>query len=95
MNKYEIMYILKANLEESARQAVVEGLHGIITAGNGTIDNVYEWGIKEFAYEINGDTKGYYMVATVSCDTAAIKEFDRLSLINNNVVRHMIVKLEA
>ena len=39
--------------------------------------------------------RGYYMVATVSCDTAAIKEFDRLSLINNNVVRHMIVKLEA
>ena len=60
MRKYEIMYILKANLEEAARQEVVNGLHAIITSHEGTIDNVDDWGIKEFAYEIDGDMKGYY-----------------------------------
>ena len=57
MRKYEIMYILKANLEEAARQEVVNGLHAIITSHEGTIDNVDDWGIKEFAYEIDGDMK--------------------------------------
>ena len=95
MRKYEIMYILKANLEEAARQEVVNGLHAIITSHEGTIDNVDDWGIKEFAYELDGDMKGYYTVLKVTATTEGVQEFDRLSRINNNVVRHMIIKLEA
>lgn len=95
MKKYEIMYILKANLEDAARQEVIDGLHGIITSNEGTIDKVDEWGVKELAYEINKDTKGYYAVIQVSAPTFAIQEFDRLSRINNNVIRHLILKLEA
>ena len=95
MRKYEIMYILKANLEEAARQEVVNGLHAIITSHEGTIDNVDDWGIKEFAYEIDGDMKGYYTVLKVTATTEGVQEFDRLSRNNNNVVRHMIIKLEA
>ena len=95
MRKYEIMYILKANLEEAARQEVVNGLHAIITSHEGTIDNVDDWGIKEFAYEIDGDMKGYYTVLKVTATTEGVQEFYRLSRINNNVVRHMIIKLEA
>lgn len=95
MKKYEIMYILKANLEDAARQEVIDGLHAIITSNEGTIDNVDEWGIKEFAYEINKEMKGYYVVINTTATAAGIQEFDRLSRINNNVVRHMIVKQEA
>ncbi len=95
MRKYEIMYILKANLEDAARQEVVNALHSIITSHEGTIDNVDEWGMKEFAYEIDGDTKGFYTVLKVTATTDGIKEFDRLARINNNVVRFMIIKQEA
>ena len=95
MKKYEIMYILKANLEDAVRQETIDGLHSIITSHEGTIDNVGEWGIKEFAYEINKETKGYYMVITVTANNEGIAEFDRLIRINANVVRHMIIKLEA
>lgn len=76
MRKYEIMYILKANLEEAARQEVVNGLHAIITSHEGTIDNVDDWGIKEFAYEIDGDMKGYYTVLKVTATTEGVQEFD-------------------
>lgn len=89
------MYILKANLEEEARQQVIDGLHSIITSNEGTIDNVDEWGIKDLAYEIENETKGYYMVVTVSANNLGVSEFDRLARINTNVVRHMIIKLEA
>lgn len=95
MKKYEIMYILKANLEDAARQEVIDGLHAIITSNEGTIDNVDEWGIKDLAYEIENETKGYYMVVTASSNNVGVSEFDRLARINNNVVRHMIIKLEA
>lgn len=95
MKKYEIMYILKANLEEAIRQETIDGLHAIITSNNGTIDNVDEWGLKEFAYEINDEKKGYYVVVKVTANNEGIQEFDRLARINQNVVRFLIVKEEA
>lgn len=95
MKKYEIMYILKANLEDAVRQETMDGLHSIITSHEGTVDNVDEWGIKEFAYEINDDKKGYYVVIKVTANNEGIHEFDRLARINNNVVRFLIVKEEA
>ena len=86
---------MKANLEESVRIETINGLHSIITDHNGTVDNVNEWGVKEFAYEINKDTKGYYVVIDVTVGNEGIAEFDRLVRINNSVVRHMIIKLES
>ena len=95
MKKYEVMYILKANLEDAKRQEVMDGLHAIITSNNGTIENVDEWGLKEFAYEINKEKKGYYVVVKMTANNEGIAEFDRLARINNNVVRFLIVKEEA
>ena len=78
MKKYEIMYILKANLEDAKRQEVMDGLHAIITSNDGTIENVNEWGLKEFAYEIENMTKGFYVVTTFEAENAALNEFNRL-----------------
>ena len=94
MRKYEIMYILNASLEEAARQQLIESLHGIITSEGGTLDKVDEWGIKEFAYEINHMSKGYYMVVTFQAEVETVAELDRICRINQNVVRHLIVNLE-
>lgn len=92
MRKYEVMYIVNASLDDAKRQEVIENMHGIITNGGGTIANVDEWGVKEFAYRIDDMTKGYYMVVTFEADNETIKEFDRLMRINNSIVRYMIVK---
>ena len=92
MKKYEIMYILKANLEDAKRQETMDALHAIITSNDGTIDNVNEWGLKEFAYEIDDEKKGYYVVINVTANNEGIAEFDRLARINHNVVRFLIVK---
>ena len=62
MKKYEIMYILKASLDDAARKAEVDKLHGIITSNGGKIADVNEWGLREFAYPIKKETKGYYVV---------------------------------
>ena len=79
MKKYEIMYIVNASLEEAARNEVMNGLHKIITDHEGSIDKVDEWGVKEFAYEINHMKKGYYVVMNVTANNEGIKEFDRLA----------------
>lgn len=94
MKKYEIMYIVNSSLDAEKSAEVIENLHAIITSNNGSVDNVDDWGVREFAYEINKQTKGHYVVIKVSAPVEAISEFDRLSRINPNVVRHMIIRLE-
>lgn len=94
MRKYELMYIVKPHLEEDKRTALVESLHAILTDNGATIENVDEWGLRDLAYEIDHLTKGYYVVVTFTSDERAINEFDRLTRINADVIRHMIVRLD-
>ena len=49
-----------------------------------------EWGLKDLAYEIKKEKKGYYVVLKVEAEPAALKEFDRLTKIDNNVLRYLI-----
>lgn len=95
MKKYEIMYIVNASLDDAARQSVMDGMHKIITDHNGSIDKVEEWGVKEFAYEINHMNKGYYVLINVTANNEGIQEFDRLTRINSNIVRYLILKTQG
>ncbi len=92
MNKYEIMFILRPDLEEAVRNETVEALKAILTANDGSIDNVTEWGLRELAYEIKDLNKGYYLILDVTTSVDNINEFDRISKINNNVLRHLVIR---
>ena len=98
MNKYEIMFIVKPDVEEEARNALIENFKNILTNGEGTVDNVNEWGLRDFAYEIQDYKKGYYVVVDTTTTPANISEFESISRINENVIRHMTLsrsKLEG
>ena len=94
MKQYETMYIIKSSLDEASKNALCEELHGIITNNGGKIENVDDWGLRDFAYEIDGMTKGYYVVTTYSVDVEGLNEFKRLLGINANVVRSMTINTE-
>lgn len=94
MKQYETMYIIKSSLDDAAKAALVEELHGIILNHGGKIDNVEDWGLRDFAYEIDGMTKGYYVVTTYTIDTDGLNEFKRLLGINADVVRDMTINTE-
>lgn len=92
MKKYEIMYILKANLEDADRNQLIGKLHELLVLDGGAIETVDEWGVKDLAYEINGDKKGYYVVVTISVDSVkGINEFERITKINPNVIRSLVI----
>ena len=95
MRKYEVMYVLNASMDEAARQAEMDSIHAIITTNGGNIVKTDVWGVKEFAYEIENMTKGFYVVTTFEAENAALNEFKRLMRINKNVVRFLTIKQEA
>ena len=92
MRKYEIMYILKADLDDAARKEVMDKLAAIITDNGGKVENTDEsMGLRELAYPIKDETKGYYVVLKVTMGNEAINEFNRLVRINGSVLRHLVV----
>jgi small subunit ribosomal protein S6 len=94
MKQYETMYIIKSSLEEAARQELIAEMHGIITNFGGSIDDVNEWGMRDFAYRIDDMTKGYYVVVTFTVGVEGLNEFNRLMRINNNIVRLMTISAD-
>ncbi|MDQ0220953.1 30S ribosomal protein S6 [Peribacillus cavernae] len=94
MKKYEIMYIIRPNIEEEAKKALVERFNTILTDNGAELAESKEWGKRRLAYEINDYRDGYYMLLKVNSEAAAIQEFDRLAKINEDIIRHMTTKDE-
>ena len=92
MRKYEIMYILKADLDDASRKEVMDKLAKLITDNGGKVNNTDEsMGLRELAYPVKDQTKGYYVVLKADLDNTAIYEFNRKVRHNPNVLRHLIV----
>ena len=92
MNKYEMIVIVRPDVEDDARDALIEICKGILTADGGTVDNVDEWGLRDLAYEIKDYKKGYYVVVDATCTAADVAEFERLSNINASMLRHLTLR---
>lgn len=90
MKNYELMYILMPNLEEAAIKAEIEALHKIITDNGGKITGVDDWGMRDLAYEIKKQTKGYYVVTEMSCDPSVIAKFNKIVALDSKVMRVLI-----
>ena len=95
MRKYEIMFIVRPTVGEDELKKVVTNFSGILTNNGASITETKDMGQREFAYEIKDFKSGYYYVINLEAsDDKAIKEFDRLALISNDIVRHLITRVE-
>lgn len=94
MNKYEIMFIVKATNESEQVTATAETFKKLITDMNSKIVEFKELGQKKLAYPIKKEINGYYFDMTVEATHEAVSEFDRKALIDENILRHLIIKLD-
>lgn len=91
MKKYEVMYILRSNLDADAIKAEVEATKNIFTSKGSNIVDTKEWGLRELAYEIKGNKKGYYVWMLVEASVDAVNEFNRLANISETIIRSIVV----
>ena len=94
--KYEILYIIRPDLTDDSKKELVERFDSILIENGTEVVESKDWGKKRFAYEINDYKEGIYHIVNVVAENAqGINEFDRLAKINRDILRHMIVKVEA
>ncbi|MCE7790978.1 30S ribosomal protein S6 [Salipaludibacillus sp. CUR1] len=94
MRNYEIMYIVRPNLEEAAIKETVERFNKILTDNGAEVTETEEMGKKRLAYEIEDFTEGFYVLLKLTAGKEALDEFNRLSSINDNILRTLTVREE-
>ena len=94
MNKYEMMFIVRPDMEEAEIRKTAENMKKVLTDANAKVVEEKAMGQRELAYEINKFTTGYYFLFVVEASAEAEKEFNRVARINESLLRHLIVRVE-
>lgn len=89
---YELMVILHGSLDEQAVQDSIERIKSRVTDLGGTVDKVDHWGKRQFAYEIEHMTEGYYTVFDLQLEGEAHDELERQLRIADEVVRFKMIR---
>jgi small subunit ribosomal protein S6 len=91
LRQYEVMLILPAEADESVVGTAVDRITKVISDAGGEVGKIDRWGRKRFAYEIDKQAEGYYVVVEFHADPAALSELDRTLLLADEVVRFKVV----
>ena len=94
MNKYEVMFIVRPDMEEAEITKVAAEMKKVLSDKGAKNLEEKAMGQKELAYEINKFTTGYYFLFTFEAGKEAVTEFDRVARINESFLRHLVVKVE-
>ena len=94
MNKYEIMFIVKSENDEKTIKDTVSAFEKVLSVMKAKIVNKKDMGQKKLAYPIKKQVRGNYYLFNVEATVAAINEFDRKAKIDENILRHIVIREE-
>ena len=92
MREYECMLILPAEADEALVSTAVDRIAKTIGPAGGAIGNLDRWGRRRFAFEIDREHEGYYVVLRFTADPSVQPELDRVLNIADEVIRHKILQ---
>ncbi len=92
MRQYELMLVLKPQLDEEAIDAVLARVEEILTKQDGQVTNINKWGKRRLAYEISDLTEGFYVVVNFTSTPAAAAELERVLKIADEPLRFLLIR---
>jgi small subunit ribosomal protein S6 len=94
MRRYELMLVLRPDLADDRTQAVIDRTTRSITGAGGQIVKVAPWGRRRLAYPIDRYREGSYHIVLFEAPSEAIVELERGLLITEEVLRHLVTRVE-
>ncbi|MDR5695966.1 MAG: 30S ribosomal protein S6 [Armatimonadota bacterium] len=95
MKSYELVYILRPDLEVEQLESIIDRIKQRIVEQGGSIEAEDRWGMRRLAYPIRKFREGYYVVTRFTFNGAQISELKRFLELNENLLRSMIVVAEG
>ena len=93
MAKYEMLYLLNNDSTEEVKAAEIAKYEDIVKNAGGAVVSTDKWGAKKTAYPIKFKNESYYVLMTFEADGKVVEELKRIALIDADVVRRLITKL--
>lgn len=90
VREYELMYVVRPDLDEDGLRGAVESVQGLVEGQGGEVITTTPWGKRRLAYEIGGLRDGHYVIVEFRGDGARLRDLERALRINDHVIRHMI-----
>lgn len=94
MQKYEMLILLRSDMEDEAKEAELKKYADIVTSMGGSVESTDKWGVKKTTYPINFKADAFYALMTFLADGNTVKELDRVAGLSGDVLRRMITKAE-
>jgi small subunit ribosomal protein S6 len=92
MRHYEICFIVHPDQSEQV-PAMVERYKGMVTARDGKVHRLEDWGRRQLAFPIAKVHKAHYVLMNIECDGETIAEFEHSFRFNDAVLRHLTIKM--
>lgn len=91
MNSYLLTLVLKADLDEKDRKGLLDAvLKKALGSGKATKEDM--WGVRDLAYPIKKQTKGYYAHFEFETDPALVKDLDKVLKVEEDILRYLLVR---
>ena len=89
---YELMYIVRPDLDDEALRIATESVDSVIRGLGGTVGKTTMWGKRRLAYEVDRLRDGHYVITLIQLDGARVAELERALQIHDTVFRHLLVR---
>jgi small subunit ribosomal protein S6 len=90
MRHYEIILLVHPDQSEQV-PAMLERYKGVVTAANGKVHRVEDWGRMQLAYQINKLAKAHYLLLNIEVSKATLEEIETGFRFNDAILRHLTV----
>jgi len=94
LKTYEVTFIINPDFDEEKTQAVLKDIKDTIEGKGGRVLDVDVWGKRRLAYEIDGYKTGFFIVITFEGPSDTPPELERVLRINDEILRHMVIRDE-
>ncbi len=95
MNCYETVFIARQDLTNAQVEAMANTFTQVIKSHKGEVSKTEFCGLRNLAYKIKKNQKGHYALMNISCEPARITEMERQMKLNEDLLRHLTVRVEA
>jgi small subunit ribosomal protein S6 len=92
--QYELVYIVTPEASDEQIAELHTQIEQIVQRYHGTFDKTENWGRRKLAYDIGKHREGTYVVETITGSGDLVKEIDRRLRVIDQVIRHLIVRVD-
>lgn len=96
MREYEVTIILNTNLDDDARNQLIERVERWLTPADNEESKpvIHHWGQRQLAYSLKGQSEGYYVRYEAKLEPSAMSNVEREILFVEDILRHLVVRKE-